>query len=118
KAASNSGHGIASASCLIGWRRSSCSARLGIRNEIWLEVEGLLCIAPFDRILRLRFNFPVENVQAPFPQPSLPSTQIPFFRTDYGTSFECFYEGLYLFTKGDVRAATPLLRGAAEDDIY
>ena len=35
-----------------------------------------------------------------------------------GTPFENFYEGLYRFAQGDVRAAAPLLQAAAADDLY
>ncbi len=39
-------------------------------------------------------------------------------RNGIGTPFENFYEGLYHFTQGDVRASAPLLQAAAADDLY
>jgi len=39
-------------------------------------------------------------------------------RNGTSTPFENFYEGLYRFTQGDVRAAVPLLQAAAADDLY
>ena len=39
-------------------------------------------------------------------------------RNGRGAPFEDFYEGLYLFNQGDVRAAIPLLQASSTDDTY
>ena len=78
---SNSDHGSVSASCLSGWRGSSCSPSVGIRKEIWAAPVVLVGLARFDQLLPPPFNFPVENLQALRPSLSHPSGNIAFSGT-------------------------------------